>query len=137
MEATNSSGPRTPSRGRQLRRLPAFVRRAPLRLLVPPSVRPQRGRPERRRYLLPPSSSGRRRHSPEAPALPAVPPKHGYAGNTRAERSPRVARREQLTELIVQLLLEPGDGRARAQVAQSAGAAPGPRFARYCRQTVA
>lgn len=137
METTNSSRPRTPGRGRQLRRLPAPVRRAPLRLLVPPSVRPQRGRPQRRRHLLPPGRGGGRRHAPEAPALPAVPPEHGHVGNPRTERPPRVARREQLAELAVQLLLEPGDGGPRAPVAQPAGAASGPRLARHRRQKVA
>lgn len=138
MEAPDGRGPGTPRRSRQLRRLPASIRSAPVRLLVPPAVRSQRSCPQRRRPLLPAGRRRRRRHPPETASISSVSAEHGHSGHPRPQRPPGLPGGQQFAELALQLLLEPGDRRGgRPQVAQSARGAAGPGLTCHRRTKVA
>lgn len=80
MEAADGGGAGTPSRSRELRRLPASLRRPTLLLAVPGgSGGGGQHRPQRSGPLLPPGRGGSRRsnHPPEASGVPPLPRRGG------------------------------------------------------------
>ncbi|CAH1984199.1 unnamed protein product [Acanthoscelides obtectus] len=96
METPNGGRPGAPRRSRQLRRVSAAVRSAPLRLLVPGTSggwSGSDGNALARRHLLQASGSCSGRHSAETTTLQTVPAGRGWhvAGHPRSQRPLRLA----------------------------------------------
>lgn len=134
METTDSGGPGTPSRSRQLRSLPAIIRRSTLRMLVSSSVRSWSGCTNSCRHLLQTSGGSSSSHPPETPTLQAVPTWY-RSRSTRTQRPPQQPSGQQFLNLTFELLQQSSVGGTSTTIAQS-GYAPGSRITRHNRETV-